>query len=155
MSLIDKFLDAIKLNDDFDQDDDYLDDENEEPAEEAAEEPVEEERSRRPRAKTRKRFLQKFAGGRGSGTGLQPQKAGKRDRFIRAVFPGEPQPREGNRHQVGPPRGRPHAEAVEGHSDPRQKEPVACHGSQCGQTFFHGGHLGNCRHTARWLYRSH
>ena len=61
MSLIDKFLDAIKLNDDFDQDDDYLDDENEEPAEEAAEEPVEEERSRRPRAKTRKRFLQKFA----------------------------------------------------------------------------------------------
>ncbi|MEE8826562.1 MAG: cell division protein SepF [Eubacteriales bacterium] len=60
MSLIDKFLDAIKLNDDFDGEDDYIDDEeNEEPAEVRADEPQEEERFSKPRK--RKRFFQKFA----------------------------------------------------------------------------------------------
>ncbi len=72
MSLIDKFLDAIKLNDDFDESDadDYIDGEdNEEPAEEAVEaDKEEEEHFRRPEAKARKRFLQKFAERKRKGT---------------------------------------------------------------------------------------
>ena len=53
MSFIDKFLNAIKLNDDFDEDDDFLDEEEDVLDEEDEEEEV--------KPKPRKRFFSKFS----------------------------------------------------------------------------------------------